>query len=192
MAPALEIRDSPSLYDSSNSFGDEFLVAQSEALRKNSLHSFTSTATQQYNPKATHQGKHPWGRKRDMVKAFLNRVLVCFIPDEEGPPPSSDSAPDPPGPESSCGSDGPSGDSMQAQADIGVATPVNKHVVRLDADLDETQKEDLEFRRKHFKDLLLKWHPDKNTGGMGEAESAAQANEVFKHLLARRKRYLAE
>lgn len=69
---------------------------------------------------------------------------------------------------------------------------MNEHVQKLDAELDASRNADLETRRKTFKTLLLKWHPDKNTGGMGEAESSAQANEVFKHLLARRDRYLAE
>lgn len=82
--------------------------------------------------------------------------------------------------------------STEAKADIGAATLVNEHVVKLDAELDSTRTKDVEWRKKNFKNLLLKWHPDKNTGGMGEAESAAQANEVFKHLLARRDRYLAE
>jgi hypothetical protein len=52
--------------------------------------------------------------------------------------------------------------------------------------------DDIEVRRKVFKVLCLKWHPDKNTAGMGEAESTAQANEIFKHLMARRNRYLTE
>lgn len=69
---------------------------------------------------------------------------------------------------------------------------MNEHVLKLDAELDATRTKDADTRRKTFKTLLLKWHPDKNTGGMGEAESTAQANEVFKHLLARRDLYLAE
>jgi len=102
------------------------------------------------------------------------------------PPPSAPAPPPQDSPPSS------SQNAAEARADDGVATAVNVHVLKLEADLDSTRAEDLESRKKNFKTLLLKWHPDKNTGGMGEAESTAQANEVFKHLLARRDSYLAE
>lgn len=78
-----------------------------------------------------------------------------------------------------------------AAADVGVATAVSDHIARLDAELDANRKKDVDFRKQHFKELCLKWHPDKNANGMGEAESAAQANEIFKHLLSRRGGYLA-
>lgn len=113
-----------------------------------------------------------------------------------GPPPSSESASGGQGASPSTPSAAtpstPGANNTEAKADVGVATQVNEHVVKLDADLDGSRTKDLEFRKKNFKTLLLKWHPDKNTGGMGEAESSAQANEVFKHLLARRDGYLAE
>jgi len=77
-------------------------------------------------------------------------------------------------------------------AEDGTAVMVNEHIKNLDAELDSTRTKDIEWRRRNFKTLLLKWHPDKNTSGMGEAETSAQANEVFKHLLARRTRYLED
>mmetsp|Transcript_33441 Transcript_33441/g.77042 ORF Transcript_33441/g.77042 Transcript_33441/m.77042 type:complete len:594 (+) Transcript_33441:2-1783(+) len=53
---------------------------------------------------------------------------------------------------------------------------------KVDYELDQTQSKDLETRRRVFKNLILKWHPDKNPD--------AQAAEVFRHLMARRGRYL--
>jgi len=67
---------------------------------------------------------------------------------------------------------------------------LSDQIAKLDAELETTRTKDIEWRRKHFKALLLRWHPDKNSGGMGEAESEVQAGEVFKHLLARRGDYL--
>lgn len=81
--------------------------------------------------------------------------------------------------------------SVGATADDGVSIVMGEHISRLDAELDANRKKDLEFRRQHFKELCLKWHPDKNANGMGEAESSAQANEIFKHLLSRRAGYLS-
>merc|ERR1711972_974332 len=57
-------------------------------------------------------------------------------------------------------------------------------IAKLDAELDLTQGKDLEWRRQHFKSLLLKWHPDKN-----RRESPEQASEVFRHLMSRRGTY---
>lgn len=57
-------------------------------------------------------------------------------------------------------------------------------VATVEKELDLTQAKDLEWRRHHFKGLLLKWHPDKNMS------QSAEAAEVFKHLMARRGQYL--
>lgn len=46
-----------------------------------------------------------------------------------------------------------------------------------------THGKELEWRRHHFKSLLLKWHPDKN---LDNPDCAA---EVFRHLLSVRGRY---
>merc|ERR1719424_1111788 len=69
---------------------------------------------------------------------------------------------------------------------------VQEQIANLDSELEATQTMDIEWRRKRFKMLLLKWHPDKNHSGMGVAENQAQAGDVFKHLLAQRSRYLDE
>jgi hypothetical protein len=108
------------------------------------------------------------------------------------PPPTSSGSSSAPPPSNDSPSSPTKASSQEAKADEGAATAVNEHVLKLDVELDSTRAKDMEWRKTNFKKLLLKWHPDKNTGGMGEAESAAQANEVFKHLLARRDRYLAE
>lgn len=57
-------------------------------------------------------------------------------------------------------------------------------VARLNSELDTTRAKDVEWRRRHFKGLLLRWHPDKNR------ERPELAAEVLKHLLARRSGYL--
>lgn len=53
-------------------------------------------------------------------------------------------------------------------------------------DMDETQGKDVEWRKQHFKELMLKWHPDKN-----RSESPEKAAAVFRYLMGRRDRYLA-
>lgn len=58
-------------------------------------------------------------------------------------------------------------------------------VAKLDVELDLSRGKDLEWRRRNFKGLLLKWHPDKNLGGNPEVST-----EVFRHLMARRAGYL--
>jgi len=92
---------------------------------------------------------------------------------QQAPQSSSGSASGPPPPQSASGDEGvpppasPKANTTEAMADEGAATNVNEHVQKLDVELDATRTKDLEFRRKIFKTLLLKWHPDKNTGGMG-------------------------
>ncbi|CAE7462672.1 unnamed protein product [Symbiodinium natans] len=56
-------------------------------------------------------------------------------------------------------------------------------IAKVDKELDQTQSKDLETRRRTFKNLILKWHPDKN-------HEEALAAEVFRHLMSRRGRYL--
>lgn len=56
-------------------------------------------------------------------------------------------------------------------------------IAKVDKELDQTQSKDLETRRRTFKNLILKWHPDKN-------QEEVLAAEVFRHLMSRRGRYL--
>jgi len=58
-------------------------------------------------------------------------------------------------------------------------------VSRIDSELDGTKGKDLEWRKQHFKSLMLTWHPDKN-----RSETPERAAAVFKHLFDRRARYL--
>jgi len=67
---------------------------------------------------------------------------------------------------------------------LPIGTNSKEITAKLDVELDQTQGKDLEWRRRHFKALLLKWHPDKNR------EGSVVAGEVFKHLMKRRAVYL--
>lgn len=58
-------------------------------------------------------------------------------------------------------------------------------IAKVDTQLDATRAKDLEWKRQHFKELMLKWHPDKNKDDVNH-----QATEVFKHLMAQRASYL--
>eukprot|EP00930_Biecheleria_cincta_P066380 TRINITY_DN5249_c0_g1_i1.p1 TRINITY_DN5249_c0_g1~~TRINITY_DN5249_c0_g1_i1.p1 ORF type:complete len:598 (+),score=109.83 TRINITY_DN5249_c0_g1_i1:113-1906(+) len=58
-------------------------------------------------------------------------------------------------------------------------------IAKVDHELDEALNKDLETRRKIIKALILQWHPDKN-------QEEERATEVFRHLMARRPRYLQE
>eukprot|EP00928_Gymnodinium_smaydae_P035357 TRINITY_DN24898_c0_g1_i1.p1 TRINITY_DN24898_c0_g1~~TRINITY_DN24898_c0_g1_i1.p1 ORF type:complete len:1021 (+),score=129.72 TRINITY_DN24898_c0_g1_i1:125-3187(+) len=88
---------------------------------------------------------------------------------EAGRPPPS------PGGASSPKVDAPENPALSAAAE---------HVAQLNAELDSTRSKDAEWRKKHFKSLQLKWHPDKNHD---QAEIAA---EVFKALMKRQTGYL--
>eukprot|EP00929_Paragymnodinium_shiwhaense_P099691 TRINITY_DN6147_c1_g1_i1.p1 TRINITY_DN6147_c1_g1~~TRINITY_DN6147_c1_g1_i1.p1 ORF type:complete len:698 (+),score=194.98 TRINITY_DN6147_c1_g1_i1:121-2214(+) len=58
-------------------------------------------------------------------------------------------------------------------------------IAEVDKELDMSMGKDMEERKKVFKALQLKWHPDKNP------EDAEKASEVFKHLMKRRAGYMA-
>jgi hypothetical protein len=79
---------------------------------------------------------------------------------------------------------------VKAPVEHVVDSLVKQQIAQLDAEIDGNVSKDIEWKKRHFKELCLKWHPDKNTNGMGEAESSAQAHEVFKHLLSRRTSYI--
>lgn len=68
-------------------------------------------------------------------------------------------------------------------ADVAASPEAADLIAVVDKELDQTQGKDLEWRRRNFKNLLLKWHPDKNT-------SEPRAAEVFRYLMGRRGRYL--
>lgn len=59
---------------------------------------------------------------------------------------------------------------------------VSDIMARLGMELDRTQSRSLEWRRKHFKEMLLKWHPDKNPH--------LHATAVFQKLMIMRVGYL--
>jgi len=61
-------------------------------------------------------------------------------------------------------------------------------IAQLEEDLKATGSKDQNWRRQHFRELLLRWHPDK---GSAHPESASHAAAVVCHLLGRRSRYLA-
>eukprot|EP00931_Biecheleriopsis_adriatica_P043442 TRINITY_DN24841_c0_g1_i1.p1 TRINITY_DN24841_c0_g1~~TRINITY_DN24841_c0_g1_i1.p1 ORF type:complete len:597 (-),score=117.91 TRINITY_DN24841_c0_g1_i1:37-1827(-) len=63
------------------------------------------------------------------------------------------------------------------------SSEANDLIAKVDLELDQTMGKDLETRRRTFKNLMLKWHPDKN-------QEEELATEVFRHLMARRGRYL--
>jgi len=67
--------------------------------------------------------------------------------------------------------------------DVGV---VDELIAKLQKELDQTMGKDLESRRRIFKGLLLKWHPDKNQ------HQAVEATEVFKYLMKRRAGYMMD
>ncbi|CAJ1422277.1 unnamed protein product [Effrenium voratum] len=67
-------------------------------------------------------------------------------------------------------------------ADTAAAPEAADLIAQVDYELDQSQSKDLESRRRIFKALILKWHPDKN--------QEALAAEVFRHLMARRGGYL--
>lgn len=62
------------------------------------------------------------------------------------------------------------------------AEAVREALSKVGKELDTTRGKDLEWRRRHFKMLLLQWHPDKNQSPI--------ATDVFRHLMARRASYL--
>lgn len=86
-------------------------------------------------------------------------------------------------------SEKPSPDDGEAKRAVGSAVAPSPEVVgiiaTIDKELDGTRGKDLEWRRRHFRELMLRWHPDKN-----RKESPEQAAEVFRHVMARRGGYL--
>eukprot|EP00445_Apocalathium_hangoei_P013567 CAMPEP_0203881554 /NCGR_PEP_ID=MMETSP0359-20131031/25846_1 /ASSEMBLY_ACC=CAM_ASM_000338 /TAXON_ID=268821 /ORGANISM="Scrippsiella Hangoei, Strain SHTV-5" /LENGTH=531 /DNA_ID=CAMNT_0050801403 /DNA_START=31 /DNA_END=1626 /DNA_ORIENTATION=+ len=75
--------------------------------------------------------------------------------------------------------------SPKAAVDDGGDPVVAKIIAKIGDELDKTASKDVEWRRLHFKGLMLRWHPDKN-----RTETPEQAAAVFRHLMDRRDRYL--
>jgi len=72
-------------------------------------------------------------------------------------------------------------------ASSNVADPIVLELIdKLDQEMADGQDKDQEWRRQHFKTLMLRWHPDKN-----RTETPEQANAVFRYLMAKRDRYCA-
>lgn len=76
------------------------------------------------------------------------------------------------------------GASPHSTAPIAAESPeiVSDILTQLGIELDRTQVRSLEWRRRHFKELLFKWHPDKNPH--------LHATTVFQKLMLRRGAYL--
>eukprot|EP00931_Biecheleriopsis_adriatica_P056165 TRINITY_DN33281_c0_g1_i2.p1 TRINITY_DN33281_c0_g1~~TRINITY_DN33281_c0_g1_i2.p1 ORF type:complete len:362 (+),score=47.35 TRINITY_DN33281_c0_g1_i2:66-1088(+) len=68
------------------------------------------------------------------------------------------------------------------EAGLAPSPIVSEIIERLGMELDRTQASDLAWRRKHFKKLMLQWHPDKS--------DEPYAVDVFRYLMSRRSRYL--
>eukprot|EP00434_Breviolum_minutum_P011774 symbB.v1.2.010390.t1/scaffold638.1/size177989/9 len=68
-------------------------------------------------------------------------------------------------------------------ADTAAVPEASDLIAKVDHELDQSQCKDLETRRRVFKNLILKWHPDKN-------QEEVLAAEVFRHLMGRRGRFL--
>jgi hypothetical protein len=47
----------------------------------------------------------------------------------------------------------------------------------------------LEWKKRHFRQLLLSWHPDKNRG---DPKRAMVATGVFQHIQSLKRRYLGD
>mmetsp|Transcript_89260 Transcript_89260/g.158302 ORF Transcript_89260/g.158302 Transcript_89260/m.158302 type:complete len:601 (+) Transcript_89260:56-1858(+) len=83
----------------------------------------------------------------------------------------------------------PSGDESHEKKDPRVAhetaadSAATDLIAKVDLELDQAQSKDLETRRRVFKNLMLKWHPDKN-------QEEAMATEVFRHIMSRRGAFL--
>lgn len=77
-----------------------------------------------------------------------------------------------------------SGDDKATASTETAKTGAEEDIEQVERVLDSTSAKDLEWRRQHFKSLLLKWHPDKNQ------ENTNRATEVFRYLMGRRARYL--
>lgn len=69
-------------------------------------------------------------------------------------------------------------------AAVVASVTVRQFIAELDADLDSTQGNVLEWRRRHFKELMLRWHPDK------QGDGGVDTKDVFQHLMQRRVGYL--
>lgn len=77
----------------------------------------------------------------------------------------------------------------EAEAPTGVMPskgeePTVDVIARLGFELDGEMRKDPEWRQKRFKELMLKWHPDKNP------DAVQQATEVFQYLMKRKAAYL--
>lgn len=79
---------------------------------------------------------------------------------------------------------GAAGGAEASRTGEGPAGEVPDLIAEVDAELARTRGKDLEWRRHNFKQLLFRWHPDKNP------DRPEQSAEVFKHLQAQRARYL--
>eukprot|EP00747_Dinoflagellata_sp_TGD_P213292 gnl/TRDRNA2_/TRDRNA2_86269_c0_seq1.p1 gnl/TRDRNA2_/TRDRNA2_86269_c0~~gnl/TRDRNA2_/TRDRNA2_86269_c0_seq1.p1 ORF type:complete len:597 (-),score=91.32 gnl/TRDRNA2_/TRDRNA2_86269_c0_seq1:252-2042(-) len=93
--------------------------------------------------------------------------------DASTPPPKASASPD---------SEGASPPAKPPDAGGTADSAAAEIIAKVDAELDAGMAKDLEWRRHHFKGLMLQWHPDKN--------HSMFATEVFRHVVARRARYL--
>mmetsp|Transcript_1838 Transcript_1838/g.4631 ORF Transcript_1838/g.4631 Transcript_1838/m.4631 type:complete len:528 (+) Transcript_1838:86-1669(+) len=71
---------------------------------------------------------------------------------------------------------------LPPEPNLSAVLSVEDRINQVDKELDHSRGKDLEFRRRNFKNLLLRWHPDKNP--------SQGATEVFRHLMKRRGAYL--
>lgn len=69
----------------------------------------------------------------------------------------------------------------------GLERPASRASARVDEQLRTTATEDMSLRKKTFKTLCAKWHPDKNPSG-----SSDMATEVFQYLQEQKAWYLVE
>lgn len=86
----------------------------------------------------------------------------------------------------------PSGKSMSSDSsDLGgaVAQTIALHKKSIDFEVNASMSKPLEWRKRHFRQLLLSWHPDKNRG---DAKRALVATGVFQHIQSRKERYLGD
>mmetsp|Transcript_10402 Transcript_10402/g.18694 ORF Transcript_10402/g.18694 Transcript_10402/m.18694 type:complete len:540 (+) Transcript_10402:87-1706(+) len=71
---------------------------------------------------------------------------------------------------------------LPPEQNLSAVLSVEDRINQVDKELDQSRGKDLDFRRRNFKNLLLRWHPDKNP--------SQGATEVFRHLMKRRGAYL--
>eukprot|EP00440_Ansanella_granifera_P017452 gb/GFBE01018956.1/.p1 GENE.gb/GFBE01018956.1/~~gb/GFBE01018956.1/.p1 ORF type:complete len:670 (+),score=126.78 gb/GFBE01018956.1/:1-2010(+) len=137
-------------------------------------HSSASTAAppRQDKPQAP-SGPKP-GRSSNGSKERQDRPRASFRPNEPRSGGGASSA------------STPKKDKPPEPAPLSENPEVAAVLADLDAQLEKTKKEDIASRKKAFKFMCLKWHPDKNQ------ENLDVATEVFQWLQSQRDWYLKE